>query len=93
MLVEIMQTGDSRSKIAAARALIAMVNFNMKLPQNSGGLKSNDSKPMTRENYVEWREKMTRLIERDVDAKVEKRLAEMAEREAAAAAAKQAEMN
>ena len=93
MLVEIMRTGDTRSKVAAARALIAMVNFNLKLPQNSGGAKTNDEKPMTRENYVEWRAKMTRLIERDVDAKVEKRLAEMAEREAAAAAAKQAEMN
>ena len=36
---------------------------------------------------------LTRLIERDVDAKVEKKLGEIAEREAAAAAAKQAEMN
>ena len=93
MLVEIMRTGDTRSKVAAARALIAMVNFNLKLPQNSGGAKTNDEKPMTRENYVEWRAKMTRLIERDVDAKVEKKLGEIAEREAAAAAAKQAEMN
>ena len=86
MLAEIMRTGDTRSKDAAARALIAMVNFNLKLPQNSGGLKSNDSKPMTPEKMAEWRAKLTQSIERDVEARVEKRLAEMAERESAGCA-------
>ena len=92
MLVEIMRTGDTRSKVAAGRALISMMNFNMKLPQKSS-VKSNEPNPMTPEQLAEWRAKMIRSIEKDVDAKVEKRLAEMAEREAAAAAAKQAEMN
>jgi hypothetical protein len=86
MLAEIMRTGDTRSKVAAARALIAMVNFNLKLPQNSGGLKSNDSKPMTPEKMAEWRAKLTQSIERDVEARVEKRLVEMAERESAGCA-------
>ena len=93
MLVEIMRTGDTRSKVAAARALIAMVNFNLKLPLNSGGLKSNDSKPMTPEKMAEWRAKLTQSIERDLQERVEKRLAEIAKREAATAAVKQAEMN
>ena len=92
MLVEVMRTGDTRSKVAAARALISMMNFNMKLPQNSS-FKSNEPKPMTPEQLAEWRAKMTQSIEREIEARVEKRLAEMAEREAAAAAAKQAEMN
>jgi hypothetical protein len=93
MLVEIMKTGDTRSKVAAARALVAMVNFNLKLPQNSGGLKSNDSKPMTPEKLAEWRAKLTQSIERDVQERVEKRLAEIAERDELAAQQRQAEMN
>ena len=91
-LAKLVRSPDSRSATSAAQVLIKMLKQNAELE------KSNVKKPMTpkeeaaqEQKMKAWREKMCATIERDVQERVEKRLAEIAEREAAAV--KQAEMN
>jgi precorrin-2 methylase len=93
-LAKLVRSPDSRSATSAAQVLIKMLKQNAELE------KSNVKKPMTpkeeaaqEQKMKTWREKMCATIERDVQERVEKRLAEIAERDELAAQQRQAEMN
>jgi hypothetical protein len=86
-LAKLVRSPDSRSATSAAQVLIKMLKQNAELE------KSNVKKPMTpkeeaaqEQKMKTWRAKMCATIERDVQERVEKRLAEIAEREAAGCA-------
>ena len=81
-LAKLVRSPDSRSATSAAQVLIKMLKQNAELE------KSNVKKPMTpkeeaaqEQKMKTWRAKLTQSIERDIEARVEKRLAEMAQRE------------
>jgi len=83
MLVEIMKKGDTRSKVAAARALISMMNFNMKLEQTSGPT-------MSPEEFARRKTEAQKRINVELLRRMEER---QIERDALAAQQKQSEMN